>query len=182
MIDIHRHFDILEIDIRDYVDTPACFKKEQFMTARRIFLIASCMILIIGCAYLKSTRKTYSKSYALNVEEQASIGAPMITVEYNTYASAPHKYGLAEEQDHWQSFDYPFFNDTANTEIYTGISNSDNTIHISYKQYKKDIKSPTFSQELTYDLRDADIIVFKNYKIEILHTTSEYIRFRVLSD
>ncbi len=150
------------------------------MTARRVFLITLCTVFFIGCAYLKSTREAYSKSYTLNVEEQASIYTPMITYEYIIYAKAPHKYGLVEEQDRWQSFDYPTDDSFKEKLIYKGLSG--NTVHISYKQYKRDITNPVFSQELTYDLRDSDIIVFKNYKIKVLNATNEYIRFRVLSD
>jgi hypothetical protein len=150
------------------------------MTAKKVFGVILCIFFTVSCAYLKSTRSAHSKSYALNIEEQASVGAPMIISEYTTYATAPHKYGLVEEQDRWQSFDYPTDDSFKEKLIYTGLSN--NTIHISYKKYKRNRASPEFSQELAYDLRHADIIVFKNYKIKIINATNEYVRFKILSD
>ncbi len=104
----------------------------------------------------------------------------MLNTGYTTYATAAAHSALVEEQDRWQSFDYAT-NDLFKEEfIYTGRSNS--IIHISYKQYKKILSSPASSQELTFDLASSDTITYKNYKIKILHATSEYIRFRVLSD
>jgi len=64
--------------------------------------------------------------------------------------------------------------------IYTG--RSDNTIYISYREYKKDFARPAFFQELRYDFGQSRIVVFKQYRLEIIEATNEYIKFIVLAD
>ena len=151
------------------------------MIIKKTLLIAFCIFFISNCAYLKTTkRKVHSKNYTLNVEEQASIGSPMITSEYTTYARGTLGHGLVEEKDSWQSFDYPTHDNIKEELIYNG--RSENTIRISYKKYEKKLARPKFTQELTYDLGSSEIIKFKHYRIRVLNATGEYIRFLVLSD
>ncbi len=150
------------------------------MSKSRLFLVTICILITMGCAYLNSTRTTNLKSYALNVDEQANTGVPMITAGYKTYATAAGSRNLVEEQDRWQSFEYATNDQYKEELIYNGRSN--NSINISYRQYKKILSSPASSQELQFNLISSDTITFKNYKIKVLNATKEYIRFRVLSD
>lgn len=150
------------------------------MLINKIFLTVLCSICITGCSYITTKREVHYKSYTLNIEEQSSLGAPMITSELTQYAGGSRKYDLAEEQDQWQSFEYPAGHLFKEQLIYSG--RSENIISISYKLYKKKLSFPSFSQELTYDLDHSDIIEFKNYKIKVLNATNEYIRFLVLAD
>jgi len=150
------------------------------MKTAKFILLVLCVTFAVHCSHLKSTRTTNIKSYTLNVDEQSTIGVPMITSGHITYGTAAGNHGLSEEQDSWQSFEY-ITNDSYKEElVYKG--RSDSSIEIAYKQYKKMLSSPSSSQELTFDLSSSDTIAFKNYKIKVLNATSEYIRFRVLSD
>jgi hypothetical protein len=150
------------------------------MKIPKMVLVILCMLLAINCAYLKSSRTTNLKSYTINVDEQASVGVPMITSGYVTYATATGKHGLSEEQDRWKSFEYAT-NDLFKEEfIYKGLSNGG--ILILYKKYEKILSSPTSSREFLFDLGASDIIVIKNFKIKVINATNEYIRFRVVSD
>lgn len=150
------------------------------MKITKVMFIVLCVTFAVHCSHLTSTRTTNIKSYTLNVDEQSTVGDPMITAGHITYGSAAGKHGLAEEQDKWQSFEY-ITNDSYKEElVYKG--RTDSSIRIAYKQYKKMRSSPSSSQELAFDLSSSDTIAFKNYKIKVLNATGEYIRFRVLSD
>lgn len=63
--------------------------------------------------------------------------------------------------------------------IYSGKSNS--TIHIVYREYiGKSIKD-AFTQTLSYDLNESNIIQFKSTRIQILKATNMDVTFKVLS-
>lgn len=150
------------------------------MLINKLFLTVLCCFFITGCSYITTRRDVHFKSYTLNIEEQSSLGTPMITSELTQYAGGSRKYDLAEEQDQWQSFEYPTEHPFKEQLIYNG--RSENIITISYKLYKKKLSFPSSSQELSFDLGSSDIIEFKNYKIRVLNATNEYIRFMVLAD
>jgi hypothetical protein len=59
--------------------------------------------------------------------------------------------------------------------IYNGRSKD--TINLSYREFKEDWARPAFSQDLTYDLSEGNIIGFRGMKIEVLETTNSNIRF-----
>jgi hypothetical protein len=116
----------------------------------------------------------------LNVEKQVVTGSPMIVSEFTSYVKGARGDGLVEEQDAWQSFFYPTSDASKEEMIYNG--RSDGIILITYREYKKNLSSPMFSQDLTYDLEYSNIVEFKHFKIKVLNATSEYVRFMVLAD
>jgi hypothetical protein len=63
--------------------------------------------------------------------------------------------------------------------IYNG--KSQNTIKLSYREFKDDFARPAFSQGLTYDLSEGKTIEFRGMKIEILEATNSGIKFIVKS-
>ena len=104
----------------------------------------------------------------------------MITSENITYIESKKWVGLFYSSDGWK-YSKEATDDSFKEElIYTGRSG--NTIHISYREYKKDFARPAFYHELTYDLGQSDIIYFRDYRIRVLNATNAYIRFLVLSD
>ncbi len=138
------------------------------------------MLLIVNCSYLTTKKRVHSKNYTLNVEEQASIGRPMVLSEYITYVRSKSGEGQVAELDSWQFSDYPTSDKSKEVLIYNG--RTENTLHIFYKKYEGKFDSPRLSRELTYDLGYSDIIEFKNFKIKVIHATDEYIRYLVLDD
>ena len=88
--------------------------------------------------------------------------------------------GVYYAKDGWERFK-EYSDDSFMEElIYTGRSG--NTLHISYREYKKDFARPAFFQELRYDIGQSRTIVFKQYKLKIIEATNEYIKFIVLVD
>jgi hypothetical protein len=115
------------------------------MIWRIIWITLLCAAVLSGCAYLNTTRQSHAKSYTVNIEEQSSVGVTMLSSQSMSYVRGTHKYGLAEEQQKWESREYPTRDAYREELIYRGIT-------------------------------------FKNYEIKVLNATSEYIRFKVISD
>ena len=63
--------------------------------------------------------------------------------------------------------------------LYTGLE-SDNII-ISYNEYKNDPETPVASEVMKYNLSASDIIRHKKFKLQVLYTDSEKIKFRVVA-
>jgi hypothetical protein len=120
------------------------------------------------------------KSYTLNVEEQAILGTPILSSEFNTYGRSSQKHGLTEEQDVWDSYEFATLDSYKEKLIYMGRSGD--IIRVTYQHFKIDDPSPDYSQELTFDFGSNDLIHFKSYKIRVINATDQYIRFQVIDD
>lgn len=64
--------------------------------------------------------------------------------------------------------------------VYSGISNS--TLRVSYREYVNDMAQPAYSQELTYNLSESNIITFRSVKIKISHADNSEIEYSVEED
>ena len=148
------------------------------MTVKKVFLILFCMVFIAGCALISTKKTGYSKNYFLNVEKQARIRTVMIETQDIKYVRGRYLVGRPESRDYGEIVEYPSKDSFREELIYNGRSGS--IIRITYM--RKDAAMSPFYQELTFDLGDSDIIIFKNYKIEVLDATDQYIRFKVLKD
>lgn len=67
----------------------------------------------------------------------------------------------------------------------------DDVISLTYKEYfididnlKRDILQikPGFSEQIAYDLKEGDTLVYKNFKFKVHEATSENIEFEIISD
>ena len=142
-----------------------------------LFII--CTVFVSGCSTM-NTSKQYFKSYSINAEQQSNIGSSMLTFENITFIEGKRWVGLLFSKDGWEHFKYATDDSFKEELIYTGCS--ENTVHISYREYKKEFARPAFFQELQYDLKKSDIIVFRNYKMKVLDANNEYIKFIVLTE
>jgi hypothetical protein len=64
--------------------------------------------------------------------------------------------------------------------IYTGLMGS--IIRMTYKEYIEDIARPAFFQDLTYELTESKIIMFKTLRIKVLEATNSFLIFIVEDD
>lgn len=144
-------------------------------------LVVLCIIFSVGCART-TTRvyKDYFKNYTLNAVTEVNVGSPMISYTDITYIERKEFVGLMYAKDGWRYSKRPTADSFKEELIYTGRSGS--TIHISYREYKENFARPAFYQQLTYDLKDSDTIVFRNYRMKVLEATNQYIRFKVIAD
>lgn len=141
-------------------------------------------LILCSCANIQA-RPVNSKSYTLGAIEQANMGSPILTNYQSTFAV-----WLVDEDEHWIGLaNFPkgckhvhYVTDESFIEelIFTG-HNSD-TINISYRNFKKDIGISPLNKELRYDLSKSNRIVFKQYKMEVIEATNEYIKFIVTAD
>lgn len=64
--------------------------------------------------------------------------------------------------------------------IYNGVEN--NTITLTYREFKNDMARPAFFQNLKYDLKTSNTIRYKNFKLKIHSADNEKIIYTVLED
>ena len=142
-------------------------------------LIVNSVLLLCACSTMH-TRVENLKNYSINSVQQANIGSTMLSNKVATVVEGKRWVGLLYSRDGWKHFK-EYSDDSFMEElIYTGRSG--NTIHISYREYKKDFARPAFFQELRYDIGRSRTVVFKQYKLKIIEATNEYIKFIVLVD
>lgn len=63
--------------------------------------------------------------------------------------------------------------------IYNGKSG--NTIQIVYREFSNNMARPAFTQNLSYDLAEGDLISFKGCKLKVLNAKNTGIDFKILS-
>ncbi len=136
------------------------------------------MVLIAGCSAISTKKVKHTKNYSLNVERQARIRTIMIKAEDIEYVRSRYFVGRPESVNYSKYVEYPSKDSFVEEFVYKGRSGS--TINISYM--RKDAAYPAYYNELTFDLGNSDIIEFKNYRIEVLDATDQYIRFKVIKD
>lgn len=64
--------------------------------------------------------------------------------------------------------------------IYTGKSK--NTIKILHREYYMSMIRDGFTHELSYDLDESNVIRYKNIRVQIIDSTNENIKYKVISD
>lgn len=64
------------------------------------------------------------------------------------------------------------------TLIYSGRVGD--KINVGYREFSNNLARPAFNNNVEYDLRESKVIGYKGARIEVLETTNEYIRYRVL--
>lgn len=65
------------------------------------------------------------------------------------------------------------------TLIYLGKTG--NTLKFGYRESYQDFARPAFSNEITYDLNDSNIIGYKKAKLQVISATNSEITYKVLS-
>jgi len=86
--------------------------------------------------------------------------------------------------------DKSYYNETATTVetssdfqqtlIYTGKEG--NIIKATYREFSGNLARPAFTVDVTYDLKDSDIIAFRGARLQIMQATSTSIQYKVLSN
>lgn len=65
------------------------------------------------------------------------------------------------------------------TLIYLGKSGS--VLKFGYRESIRDLARPAYSNEISYDLKDSDIIGYKKAKLQVIEATNTSITYKVLS-
>ena len=107
------------------------------------------------------------KGYEVGVEKTVNVGEALLSYEEGKRHSAA---------------EWDIRSATKEELVYAGIEN--NVIKIDYRQYYYQDGSyyikDGFTQRLSYDISEEDIITYKNYKIQVIKANSSGITFIVL--
>jgi hypothetical protein len=149
------------------------------MKIKYYLLLLSLSLILFSCAS-RNVSPVNLKNYSMNTVKATNIGDAMIKNRKGFFIEEKQWVGLLHSTDGWYYNNY--YSDESFQEelIYTG--RIDDIIHISFREYKKDFARPAFFQELVYDLKKSDRIVFKQYKLQVIDATNEHIKFKVLTD
>lgn len=137
-------------------------------------------LFLCSCANVQ-IRPVHSKNYSLGIIKKANIGSSMLMNKKAWLVDEGKRWvGIINSPDGWKHVQYYTDESFQEELIFTGRSGD--TIYISYREYKKDFARPAFFQELRYDLKNSNRIVFKHYKIDVIEATNEYIKFKVVAE
>lgn len=64
--------------------------------------------------------------------------------------------------------------------LYNGTAKK--VVKLSYREFKNDLARPAFTQDLTYDLSEGDVIGFKGARFKVLKTSNSGITYKVLNN
>jgi len=70
--------------------------------------------------------------------------------------------------------------DFQQTLIYTGKEG--NIIKATYREYSGSLARPAFTIDVTYDLKESNVIAFRGAKLQIIEATNTSIKYKVLSN
>jgi len=70
--------------------------------------------------------------------------------------------------------------DFQQTLIYTGKEG--NIIKATYREFSGNLARPAFTVDVTYDLKDSDIIAFRGARLQIIQAANTSIQYKVLSN
>lgn len=120
-----------------------------------------------GCGLMRYRYKEYD--FAPGQEKQAQVGSPMVTwADYE-------RDGNGAELNRFEQ-----------TLTYSGKQGS--TVRISYRESSQVpqpfmatmVARPAYTQDLTYDLAESDVIAFRDNKLKVIEANGSGIRFIVL--
>ena len=130
-------------------------------------------------------KEIYNKVYRYSLLE-FDYGI-ILTHENKLYTAFVNTYGTIYTQYLIKSSDYTIDNEyyiekkdnLVKTLVYTGKSG--NTIKFLYREYYSDLVRQAFDIELSYDLKDGNIISCKGAKIQVHDVTNTSIKYTVIS-
>jgi len=128
-------------------------------------------ILLCGCISQPTTTTTpvNSQSFVLNQVMTVPVGTPFVERETGSEIT------VAEA---WPMGHYTIRNTFLEQLIYGGRSGD--TINVSYREFKKDLARPAFTQDLSYSLKDSNRFRFRDLLIEVKKADNENITFVVV--
>jgi len=133
------------------------------MGRRIAFLIAIVVSLFIfsGCLAFNHDLYVYY-DFLPDTPKTTTVGSPMIEIK------------SVCQNDIYGNILYSF------EQSLTYSGKQGNVIKVVYRELANNLARPAFSQELTYDLTDGPIIVFRNTKAKIIEATNSSITFVIL--
>ena len=150
---------------------------------RKILLLVF-LLTIVACGWSHPCTKTMS--YNPGEEKVAAVGTEM--VQTGCFAARWEPAGLNKSLWKRTAYDDDGFEPLIDKELlYAGRAGD--ILHITYREYSAQVTAAgrvgsfartPFFQQVYYDLKQSDKIVFQNWVLKVLDASNEQIRFKVI--
>jgi hypothetical protein len=155
---------------------------------KRLSIIALLIVLLlplVSCGW--TVQCTKPTSYNIGEEKIATVGSEM--VQTGCFAIRWEPTGLNRTLWNKSSYDDTYFEPWINRELrYAGregdvlhITNRDYSPFITDMGYRGGLRTPLF-QQVYYDLKTSDTVVFQDWVIQVIDANNQQIRFKVVKD
>lgn len=135
------------------------------------------ILIVSGCGW--TSQCTKMRVYELGSEREVSVGTAM--VQTGCFESSHIPWGIHSVLGRPHEADDGFQPIIEKEILYSGREGS--ILHIMYREYTWNgyARSPFF-QQVYYDMKSSDSIVFQDWAIKVLDSNNEHIRFKVIKD
>ena len=151
---------------------------------KRQLIVLTFLFSIVSCGWNHLCVKP--RSYILGEEKIAAVGSEMVQAGCFMYRWEPT--GLNKDLWQRQAYDEPSEPLIDRELLYAG--REDNVLHITYREYSTQVvggqivnyaRQPFF-QQLFYDLKTSDKIVFQDWVIQVIDANNQQIKFKVIKE
>jgi hypothetical protein len=133
------------------------------------------LLPIVSCGWNHLCVKP--RSYNLGEEKIAPVGSEMVQDGCFVYQWEPT--GLNKHL--WQRKSYEEVGNVLERELlYAGREGS--VLHVTYREYVSNYARQPFFQQLFYDLKTSDKIVFQDWVIQVTDANNQEIKFKVVKE
>lgn len=145
---------------------------------KRIIVGFLAVAFLSGCGWYRNCND--SRSYKLGEEITSTVGSPII--QTGCYSASYEPRGLNQRQPQKDEYFTPLLESEL---IYSGREG--NTLHVTYREYTfnqsyDQIARSPFFQQLYYDLGASKSIVFQDWIIDVIESTNQHIKFKVVKE
>ena len=133
--------------------------------------------------YIVTTRKyPYRRIFGIEIKPNGELASEKPWIQlYNNKRPMQEPWRTSDNQVFVPLEGYVLHDHFFKAElIYSGITQ--NTIHISYREFANYQDRPALDQELSYDLKESDQITFRSLEIRVVEANNAKIKFQVLDD
>lgn len=144
----------------------------------RVLLMVACVVMLAGCGYANQC----SKYHQSNLDEESTVTVGSAIVSSGCIQLREDPRALTRLIFGRGSVIIEGYESTTLNEILYSGRNGD-TVHVTYREYTYDGYARTpFFQQLFYDMKTSNRIVFKDWVINVIDANNESIKFKVTKE
>ena len=154
---------------------------------KRQALVFFLLLPIVACGW--NHQCTKSRSYNLGEEKTAVVGSEMVQI--GCFATQWEPKGLTRDLFQRKAYKDDYWEPLTDKELIYSGRESD-VLHITYREYYqwRDHKTGSvssyartpFFQQVFYDLKKSDVIVFQDWELQVLDANNQQIKFKVVKE
>jgi len=152
---------------------------ERNSVMKKMFLVIILLLPIISCGWNHVCTKT--GSYNIGEEKTAVVGAEIVQIiQGGCLAYRWEPTGPINKLLNRSSYNDDYFNPPIDKElIYAGRAGD--TLHLTYREYTiNGLARTPFFQQVYYDLKTSNEIIFQDWIIQVIDANNQQIRFKVI--